>query len=125
MDPKGKQVFIIATFGPERPDRCTAPFFFAQKAASMGAEVEICFILHSALLLKKGIAETVCVREGGRTARQFLDIALGSGVVLHACDAALKMNDMTPDDLIDEVDSLVGPNFLITRGLDADLVLNL
>jgi predicted peroxiredoxin len=125
MDPKDKHVFIIASFGPECPDRCSAPFFFGQKAATLGARVEICFILQSALLLKKGIAETICVREGGRTVRQFLDAAVNSGVVLHVCDAALKLNEMSSDDLIDEVDSLVGPNFLITRGLEAGLVLSL
>ena len=125
MDPKDKHVFIVASFGPERPDRCSAPFFFGQKAAALGARVEICFILQSALLLKKGIAETVCVREGGRTVRQFLDAALSAGVLLYACDAALKLNDMTSEDLIDEVENLVGPNFLITRGLEAGLVLSL
>jgi hypothetical protein len=31
---------------------------------------------------------------------------------------------MSPDDLIDEADSLVGPNYLIKAGLEADLVLN-
>lgn len=123
MDPKDKLVMVVATQGPEAPDRCTAPFFFAQKAARLGAKVEICFVLQSALLLKKGVAEQVCVKKGGRSVRNFLDEALRLGVQFHPCDAALRMNDMTPDDLIEEVDDLVGPNYLITRGLDADLVL--
>lgn len=125
MDPKGKRILIVATHGPEAPDRCTAPFFFARKAAVLGSKVSICFILHSALLLKQGIAETICGKEGGRTVRDFLDHATAAGVGLYACDAALKMNDMNPEDLIEEVDNLVGPNFLITEGLEADLVLTL
>lgn len=124
MNPAGKKVFIVASHGPEVPERCSAPFFFAQKAAALGAHVDVCFILNGALLLKQGVAETICAKEGGRTVRSFMERAIQSGVVLHACDAALKMNDMTPDDLIDEVDSLVGPNFLITQGLEADLILN-
>jgi len=124
VETTGKKVLIVASSGPEMPDRCSAPFFFAQKAAALGAQVGICFILHSALLLKPGVAESICSKEGGRTVRQFLDAALQAGVSLHACDAALKMNDMTPEDLIEEVDSLVGPNYLITAGLEADLVLN-
>lgn len=125
MDVQGKKVMIVASFGPETPDRCAAPFFFAQKAAALGAEVSICFILNSALLLKPGVAEQICAKEGGRPVRFFIDRALAAGVELYACDAALKMNDMTPADLIEEVENLVGPNFLITQGLKSDLVLNL
>jgi predicted peroxiredoxin len=124
MDANGKKVFIIASHGPERPERCTAPFFFGRRAAALGAQVDICFILTGALLLKQGVAERVCAQEGGRPVRAFLEEAVKAGATLHACDAALKMNAMSPDELIDEVDSLVGPNFLITCGLDADLVLN-
>ena len=123
MDPKGKKVLIVATHGPEAPERCSTPFFFAEKAARLGAEVSICFILHGALLVKQGVAEQICPTEGGRTVRSFLERAVASGVSLNVCDAAMKMNDMTADDLIDEVDNLVGPNYLITAGLDADLVL--
>ncbi len=123
MDAKDKHVLIVATHGPEAPERCSAPFFFATRAARLGARVEICFILQSALLLKQGVAEEVCAKEGGRSMRRFLDDALQSGVVFHPCDAAMKLNEMTPDDLIEEVDGLVGPNYLITRGLEADLVL--
>jgi len=31
---------------------------------------------------------------------------------------------MTPDDLIEAVENLVGPSFLIDKGIEADLVLN-
>ena len=124
MEAQSKQVFIVATCGPESPDRCAAPFYFGQKAARLGARVRICFILHSALLLKEGVAEKVFAKEGGRPVRDFLDAALQAGVELFACDAALKMNGMRPSDLIQEVDNLVGPNFLITQGLESDLVLN-
>jgi len=123
MEAKEKQVFIVATHGPEAPERCSAPFFFATRAARLGARVEICFVLQSALLLKQGVAENVCAQEGGRPVRRFLDDALRAGVVFRPCDAALKLNAMTPDDLIEEVDELVGPDYLITRGLEADLVL--
>jgi predicted peroxiredoxin len=77
------------------------------------------------LLLKQGVAEGICAKEGGRPVRTFIEAALKAGVQIYACDAALKMHDMTPMDLIEEIDNLVGPNFLITQGLAADLVLNL
>jgi len=124
LNTKDASVLIVATCGPETPDRCAAPFFFAQKAAAMGANVGICFILHSVLLLKQGIAENIYAKEGGRPISEFIAKALDAGVEFHVCDAALKMNDMSSDELIEEVDNLVGPNFLITKGLEADLVLN-
>jgi predicted peroxiredoxin len=124
MDPKGKSVLIVATFGPEAPARCPAPFMFAQAGAASGAEVSLFFVLQGVRLLKRGIAETVYAKEGGRSMRQFMDEALQAGAKFYVCAAALELNDMTPDDLVDEVENLVGPSFLITKGLEADLVLS-
>ncbi len=36
----------------------------------------------------------------------------------------LELNGMTPEDLIESVEDLVGPSFLITRGLEVDLLLS-
>jgi hypothetical protein len=124
VDPKGKTVFIVATTGPEAPERCAAPFFFGREAALKGAQVSICFVLRSALLLKKGVAETLYAKEGGHSLITFIKAALRAGVEFNVCDAALQMCDVSPDDLMDEVENLVGPSFLVTRGLEADLTLS-
>jgi predicted peroxiredoxin len=124
VSPKEATILIVATCGPDTPERCAAPFFFSQKAAVLGARVSICFILQSPLLLKQGVARNVYAKEGGRPVSDFIQAALDAGVEFYVCDAALKIVDMLPAELIEEVDSLVGPNFLITRGLEADLVLN-
>jgi predicted peroxiredoxin len=70
------------------------------------------------------VVETLYAKDDGRPLSDFIRLALKSGVEFFVCDAALQACDMTPDDLIPEVDNLVGPSFLITKGLDADLVLN-
>jgi len=124
VDPKDKTVFIVATSGPEAPERCAAPFFFGREAALKGAQVSICFVLQSALLLKKGVAENLRAKEGGHPLSAFIKAALRAGVEFNVCDAALQMCDMTPDDLIEQVENLVGPSFLITKGLEADLTLS-
>ncbi len=124
IDPKGADVLIVATSGPNTPERCAAPFFFAREAALKGAHVRICFVLTSALLLKKGVAESLCAQEGGHPISHLLRAALRAGVELNVCDAALQMCSMTPDDLIEEVENLVGPSYLITQGLASDLVLS-
>ena len=120
----GKKVFVIATFGSANPERCPAPFVFAGEAAKAGAEVGINFVLQAPLMLKQGVAETLHSKEGGRTIREFIDEALGLGVKFYVCDTALALCDMTPDDLIEEAEDLVGPSFLIKKGLESDLVLS-
>lgn len=50
MDSMGIQVLIVATTGPEAPERCTTPFFFALEAAHTGASVVIYSVLRSAHL---------------------------------------------------------------------------
>ncbi len=118
-----KKVLIVATCGPELPQRTPAPFLFAQHAAAQGHQVSICFVLQAPLLLKRDLIGVVRAKEGGRTMREWVDDTLAAGVTLYVCDAALQLCDMTPDDLIDEVENLVGPSFLITQGLASDLVL--
>ncbi|MEW5831151.1 MAG: DsrE family protein [Chloroflexota bacterium] len=120
----GKKVLVVATFGSANPERCPAPFMFAGEAAKAGAEAGICFILQAPQLLKRGVSENLRAKDGGRTIREFIDEALGLGVSFYVCDAALQLCNMTPEDLIEEVEALVGPSFLIKQGLRSDLVLS-
>ena len=89
-----------------------------------GAEAEIHFVLQAPKILKQGVAETLHSKEGGRTIREFIDEALGLGVKFYVCDTALALCDMTPEDLIEEIETLVGPSFLVKEGLQSDLVLS-
>jgi hypothetical protein len=120
----GKKVMVVATFGSANPERCPGPFVFAGEAAKAGAEAGIVFVLQAPLVLKQGVAETLRAKQGGRTIREFIDDALGLGVRFYVCDTALTLCDMAPEDLIEEVDDLVGPSFLVKEGLRADLVLS-
>ena len=120
----GKRVLVVATFGSGNPERCPAPFVFAGEAAKAGAEVGINFVLQAPLLLKQGVAENLRAKDGGRTIREFIDEALQLGVKFYICDTALGLCDMTPEDMIEEVEDLVGPSFLINQGMQADLVLS-
>ena len=120
----GKKVLIVATFGSDNPERCPGPFVFAVEAAKAGAEAGINFVLQAPLILKQGVAENLRPKKGARTIREFIDEALKLGVKFYVCDTALTLCDMTPEDLIEEVEDLVGPSFLVKEGLNADLVLS-
>jgi len=124
LDPKDAKILIIVTHGPESPHRAPGSFLFAQQAAAMGSQVSMCFVLQAPLLLKKGVGETLYGKEDGRSVSRFIHETLEAGVGFYVCDAALELCDMTPDDLIEEVENLVGPSFVISQGLESDLVLN-
>jgi predicted peroxiredoxin len=124
VDPEDANVLIVMTSGPNTPERCAAPFFFAQGAAALEAEVSMLFTMQGTQLLKRGVADDLYAKEGGRSIGQFIQDALDAGVTFYVCAASLELNDMSPDDLIEDVDNLVGSTFLVTQGLEADLVLN-
>ena len=120
----GKKILVVATFGANNPERCPAPFMFAGEAIKAGGEAGICFVLQAPQILKQGVAEDLHAKDGGRTIREFINEALELGVKFYVCDAALQLCNMVPEDLIDEIEDLVGPSFLIKQGLKSDLVLS-
>jgi len=124
IDTQTKKFFITATYGPANPERCPGAFLFAQEAAKVSTDVSLCFVLQAPLLLKEGIAENLYPKEGGHSIREFIDETLSAGVKFYVCDAALELCGMVAEDLIEEIDHLVGPSFVISEGLKADLVLN-
>ncbi|HHM01956.1 MAG TPA: sulfur reduction protein DsrE [Caldithrix abyssi] len=123
MDEDGS-VFIFMTSGPDTPQRCATPFYMANIAAVMDNEVKIVFQIDGVLLAKKGVAENLKALEGGKLIIDFLRDAKEAGVELYCCSAALDLHNMTKDDLIDEIDDVVGAAWMMDEALSADVVLN-
>jgi uncharacterized protein len=117
-------VLIVVTHGPDTPEMCGAPFLYAQDAAAQGCAVEMFFTTNGTRLMKKGVGEITFPKAGGKCIQQFIAETAAQGVKLLVCQPSLQLNSMTEDDLIDEVDTLVGTAYLITRGLESDLVLS-
>jgi uncharacterized protein len=101
-------VLIIMTSGPDTPRRCATPFFFASLAAAMEYEVNMFFTIDGTLLLKKGLAETVYPKAGGKPVSAFIQDALDAGVNFMACSASTELHDLTPEDLIEGVKMVGG-----------------
>jgi uncharacterized protein len=101
-------VLIIMTSGPDTPRRCATPFFFASLAAAMEYEVNMFFTIDGTLLLKKGLAETVYPKAGGKPVSAFIQDALDAGVNFMACTASTELHDLTPEDLIEGVKMVGG-----------------
>ena len=102
------KVMIIMTSGPDTPRRCATPFFFASLAAAMEYEVTMFFTIDGTLLLKKGMAETVYPKAGGKPVSDFVQDALDAGVTFLACTASTELHDLQPSDLIDGVKMVGG-----------------
>ena len=115
------KVMIIMTSGPDTPRRCATPFFFATLAAAMEYEVTMFFTIDGTLLLKKGMAETVYPKEGGKPVSGFVQDALDAGVTFLACTASMELHDMTAEDLIDDV-KLVGGAYMWQEAEDSKVL---
>ncbi|MCX6054777.1 MAG: DsrE family protein [Chloroflexi bacterium] len=102
------KVMIIMTSGPDTPRRCATPFFFASLAIAMENEVTMFFTIDGTLLLKKGMAETIYPKAGGKPVSGFLKDAMDAGVNFIACTASMELHDLTADDLIDGVKMVGG-----------------
>jgi predicted peroxiredoxin len=102
------KVLIIMTSGPDTPHRCATPFFFATLAAAMDYEVTMFFTIDGTVLLKKGVAEKVYPKEGGKPVSDFLQDALDAGVTFLACTASMELNDLKTEDLIDGIKMVGG-----------------
>ena len=122
MVDEGK-VLVFVTSGPESPQRCATPFYMASVAAAMDSEAEIIFQIDGVLLMKKGVAEGIVAKEGGKRIIDFIREAKEAGVEMYVCSAALQLHDMTENDLIEECAGVVGAAYMTDQGLEASLVL--
>jgi predicted peroxiredoxin len=102
------KVMIIMTSGPDTPRRCATPFFFASLAVAMEYDVTMFFTIDGTLLLKKGMAETIYPKAGGKPVSEFINEAMEGGVKFLACSASTELHDLQVSDLIDGVKMVGG-----------------
>ena len=116
-----EKVLIVMTSGPDTPRRCATPFFFATLAAAMDYEVTMFFTIDGTLLLKKGMAETIYPKAGGKPVSDFIQDALDADVKFLACTASTELHDLTPEDLIDNV-KMVGGAYMWQEAEDSKVL---
>lgn len=115
------RMLIMMTSGPESPHRLGTPFFQAMAACALDYEALIVTTMDGTLLLKKGVADKLTVKEGaGKTVLDFIRDAKAGGAQIYVCPASLELHDITMDDLIPEVDGAMGAARYSEIGLDDD-----
>ena len=123
MDDEEGLTLVFMTSGPETPQRCATPFYMANIAVAMDNQAEIIFQIDGVLLMKKGVAESMVAKEGGKAIIDFIREAHEAGVEMRVCSAALALHEMTESDLIEQCDGVVGAAYMTDRAMDAKAVL--
>ena len=118
-----KLLIILANTDPKDPAELGAPFFQATVAAAMDYEVEVICTAASGILMKKGVAEKLVVKEGSpKSVYDFIKDAHEAGAVFKSCSPNLDLYDMTTEDLIPECSGVVGGAYLIEQIMEDDEV---
>ncbi len=116
-----KLIIVMANTDPKNPEELGAPFFQATVAAAMDYEVEVICTATSGILMKKGFAEKLFVKEGShKNVYEFIKDAHEAGVKFLCCSPNLDLFDMTKDDLIPECSGIVGGAYLIEEIMEED-----
>ncbi len=116
-----KLVVVMANTDPRNGEELGAPIFQASVAAAMDYEVEVICTATSGRLMKKGVAETLFVKEGStKSVYEFIKDAHEAGVKFYCCSPNLDLFDMTEADLIPECDGIVGGAHLIEAVMEDD-----
>lgn len=116
-----KLVIVMANSDPRNGEELGAPIFQASVAAAMEYEVEVICTATAGVLLKKGVAEKLTVKEGSpKTVYDFIKDAHEAGVTFFTCSPNLDLFDMSEEDLIPECKGVVGGAYLIEQVMDDD-----
>ena len=116
-----KLIIVMANSDPRNGEELGAPIFQASVAAAMEFEVEVICTATAGVLLKKGVAENLVVKEGSpKTVYDFIKDAHEAGVKFFTCSPNLDLFDMSEDDLIPECEGIVGGAYLIEQVMEDD-----
>ena len=116
-----KLIIVMANTDPRNGEELGAPIFQATVAAAMDYEVDVICTATAGRLMKKGVAETLFVKEGSpKSVYSFIQDAHEAGVKFSCCSPNLDLFDMTPDDLIPECEGIVGGAKVIEDVMEDD-----
>lgn len=106
------KVLYVQTHGISDPGRSATPFFLAASAAAMDCQVAIYFTMYGPTLLRRDIVDKLGPKgDQGQPLRFFIEQATDLGVRLLVCQPSLDLNDLSIDDLIEDVEMIGGAAF--------------
>jgi uncharacterized protein len=115
-----KLLIVMVNTDPRNAAELGAPFFQATVAAAMDYEVEIVLTGRAGELAKRGVAESIYAKEGSsKTVYDFIKDAHEAGARFKVCTPTL---DLWGNDLIPEIDEIVGGAYVIQQAMDDKVV---
>jgi predicted peroxiredoxin len=117
-----KYLYMMTT-GDEVPTRASLPFQLATAAALVGNDSTLVLTATGVRLVKKGLAEELTIAHEMPKLRHFIDLAKEAGVQLLACSGGLDVTGLKPEDLIPELDGIIGGLTFNEMAGEADVVL--
>ncbi len=90
-----EKMIILATHGPEDPERATIPFVMATAAMASDIEVIIGFQTTGVLLATKGVAEHI-IAPGFPPLKDLFDAFIEAGGKLYVCGPCVQSRGLDP-----------------------------
>ena len=119
---RNQKIVIIATHGPEHPERATLPFAMGTAALVMEADAVVILQSTGVLLAKKGCYEHI-IAPGLAPLKELIEVFIKQGGQILVCAPCLHEREITKDMLIDAAE-LVGAGRAVEEALSASAVLN-
>lgn len=118
-----KLLIVMVNTDPADLPELGAPFFQAAVAAVMDFAVEVVLTGRAGELAKKGVAEKLFVMPGSpKSVYHFIKDAHAAGVKFFVCGLTLELWHCTQEDLIPEVEGVVGGAYIVGQAMDDDVV---
>jgi predicted peroxiredoxin len=115
-----KLLIVMANSDPDNATELGAPLLQATVAAAMEYEVEVVLTGSSGRLAIKGVAQGLIVQDHRqKTIYDYMKEAREAGVSFKICTPAI---DAWGDDLIPEVEEIVGGAYVISEAMDDNTV---
>ncbi|MEN8149590.1 MAG: DsrE family protein [Planctomycetota bacterium] len=116
-----EKILLIATHGPEHPERASFPFMMANAALVLDVEATIALQGVAVLLAQKGIAEHVFAA-GLPPLKELMDNFTAQGGKLLVCTPCVNERKMTEDMLIEGAELVAGAR-VVMDSIEANAVL--
>ena len=115
-----KLLIVLVNTDPRNPEELGAPFYHAAVAAAMDYEVDVICAATAGKLMRKGVAEAICIKPGhDKTVYDWIrDAGIGKEVARQF--ANLDLFDMTEQDLIPECKGLMGAAAMLQNIMSDD-----
>ena len=115
-----KTVWIFC--GSDDPRKAFPPFMLASGALALEMKVNLFFTMGGLHIVERGGADRIHLEGAPRPLHEFVELVRESGARLVACSAALPMEGMKEEDIIDGVE-FGGVATFVSGAEEADVVL--